>query len=155
MNGNYSALGNSILPPVCRTKNLLPSVSDLPVSFLVLWCKRFPPPQTIQGIAWSGCLPELEDMVLALGWRKDSAVRRSHCSSRGPRYDSQHLHSSSCPSVSITSVPRAPGPSLALFWTLRALGMHVVHRHQGQTSIMVCCHRTLILMKPCLSCFFL
>ena len=43
------------------------------------------------------------------GWRDDSVVKNTGCSSRGPRFNSQYPHGGS--QLSVTSVPGDPTPT--------------------------------------------
>lgn len=56
--------------------------------------------------------------------RVDSVVKSNCCFSRGPWFDSQHLHGKSEPSVYSSS-----RGSNALFWPDWTPGKHIIHKH--------------------------
>jgi hypothetical protein len=66
------------------------------------------------------------------GWRDDSAVKNTCCSSRGPEFDSQHPQGSTYPS---SSSSRESG---LLLWLLKTLDTHdITYIHAGRTPIHV------------------
>ena len=67
---------------------------------------------------------------LGRDWRDGSMVKSTGCSSREPRFNSQHPHSHSQPTV-----PPVPGESSNTFWPLQAPGTHVVHRHAHKIKV--------------------
>jgi hypothetical protein len=58
------------------------------------------------------------------GQRDGSVVKSTGCSSRGSGFDSQHLHSSSQPSLTPVL-----GRANAVLWLLRVPGTHMKHEH--------------------------
>jgi hypothetical protein len=60
----------------------------------------------------------IKNILVRGGWRDDSMAKSSGCSSRGPRFNSQHPHGSS--KLSATPIPGNLTPS---------------HRHTGKTSM--------------------